>query len=558
MTVEMNNMNPDPRITTRTVNSMLAQLKTKPDTGVIQLSQVFRHQPEPVQNMLLQKLAEHYRKTDVENLRRLEQEIKSLKQPPLKLAILESFRNDEMGNRIALVTSGNDMLEVAISGDVQAEELIPGTRVVLPQGNSAIIGSRGLSPASAAAELERILPDGRFLLSIGNEKLVVQRGGEFLSSKDVQEPKPSDLIEYDPSTHLALRVAQHSVKTAEFVGEVPDVCWDDIGGLSEIREMVETEVLGPLLNPKVYESYGVKPPRGILFEGPPGVGKTMLIKALGKSLVSALGLDDDAPVLLQVKGSALLSSYVGESGARVRALSAAAREAAEKHGLAIIMLDDFEYGGGLHRGIGDRSSPAYSSLTAALISEMEGLGNNEKIVWVATANRADLIDNALLRPGRFTKKVAVGRPDPQACIQILLVHLRGKPIAQGQSMKDLAEKVVEQLFTYDDEHLLLRLHFADAGQYEVFPSQIISGAILSEAVRCAGLRAICRDLSNQPAEPSGITYQDLSEELDQQLRTVVSLIEAENANLNYLGIPAHRRVVAVEHILGNRQELLEK
>jgi proteasome-associated ATPase len=558
MTVEMNKPNPDPRATTRMVNSMLAQLKIKPDTGVIQLLQVFRNQPVPVQDIFVQTLAEHYRKSDIENLRRLEQEIKSLKQPPLKIAILESFRNDEMGNRIALVTSGNDMLEVAVSIDVQADELIPGTRVVLPQGNSAIIGSRGFAPACAAAELERILTDGRFLLSIGNEKLVVQRGGEFLNSKEMQKLKPGDLIEYEPSIRHALRVALNSVKTAEFVGEVPDISWEDIGGLNEVRETVETEVFGPLLNPKVYESYGVKPPHGILFEGPPGCGKTMLIKALGKSLVSALRLDQHAPVLFQIKGSSLLSSYVGESGARVRALGAAAREAAKEYGLAIIMLDDFEYGGGLHRGIGDRSSPAYSNLTASLISEMEGLGNNGKIVWAATANRADLIDSALLRSGRFSKKINVGRPNPQACIQILLVHLKGKPIAPGYTSEELAEKIVEQLFTYDDEHLLLRIHFADGAQYEVFPSQIISGAIMAETCRCAGLRAICRDLSKQFENPSGITFEDLSAELDQQLQAATSFIEADNASLHYLGIPAHRRVVAVEHVFGNRQELLEK
>ena len=124
-------------------------------------------------------------------------------------------------------------------------------------------------------------------------------------------------------------------------------------------------------------------------------------------------------------------------------------------------------------------------------------------------------------------------------------------------MEELAEKVVEQIFTYDDEHILLRIHFNDGGQDEVFPSRIISGAVLAEAVRTAGLRAIGRDLSDQNEEPAGITFEDISVSLIEQFKAVTCSVQPNNVHLYYLDLPLDRRVIAVEHVLMNRYEPVE-
>ncbi len=552
MIPERNRPKPDPQ-GVRLVDSMLNQLRMKPDIGIAILMQTLNRQPESVRLALIERLAKHYAKSNPEYLRKVENEIKLLKKTPRNLAVLETVRDDEMG-RFATVKDGNTLSEVEISGDVTDDELVPGCRVVLPKIAGAIIGTRSLPPALPAAEFERILNDGRFLMKIGSEHLVLGRGGELVNNKVIQKLKPGDLLEYDPSVNFAIRIAQKAVKTAQYLGEPPDVTWDDIGGMEGVKETIDSEVLGPLLNSKTYNFYGVSAPRGILFEGPPGVGKTMMIKAMGTSLLSALKLSKDAPVLYQIKGSSLLSSYVGEGPARLRALGAAAREAAKEYGLALILLDDFEYGGGLHRGVGDKSSPAYSNLTAALISEMEGLNGHGQIIFAATANRVDLVDSALLRAGRFSKKINVPRPDPEACMKILGVHLQDKPIAAGNNVEELAEKVVQQIFTYDDENLLLRLNYLDGEQDEIFPSRIVSGAMLAEAVRCAGLRAIRRDLSENLQEPGGITFDDLTAALNEQFGATIQTIEPSNAHMHYLNLPANRRVVDVEHVWKNRQE----
>ena len=536
----------------RQVNRILALLGQKPDSGVAMVTQTFRRQPEAVKDALVSRLAMHYASSNSEHYKRLEAENKKLKQPPHQLAVLEDLSHDGDNDRLAVVVTHEGLLEVPISEDVKDEQLIPGIRVALAR-NGAVIAVRGLPAACPAIEFARVLPDGRILADQGDQHFVLRPGGELIDEETTGELKSGDLIEYEASTRQAVRLAEPSTKAQEFVGEPPDVSWDDIGGLNDVRERIEEEVLGPIIFPEIYKAYGIHPATGILFEGPPGVGKTLLVKATGSALLSALDLKQDAPVLFRVKGTALQSSYVGEGPARIRAIAASAHKAAEEHGLAIIVLDDFEYGGGLHRGVGDRSSPAYSALSAALISEMDGVDRRDfRVVWAATVNRADLLDSALVRPGRFGQKIRVGRPGPEACVQILLVHLRGKPIAQRAAVEELADQVVQQLFSCDDDNLLMRVHYADSAFEEIFPRHVISGAVIAEAARGAALEAARRDRSNGATGPGGVRHEDLCKSLYAQLNSAISTVTASNAHLHYLGLPEDRRVVAVEHVWANR------
>lgn len=547
-TPSMKHPAPDQRAIERQVNLMLGQLRTKPDTGLAVIMQTLPRQHQSVQLALLQKLGAHYANSNSDHIRRLQEENKILKLPPHQIGLLEGSDHEQMGGRLAIVLTRDGLLEVAVSGDVQDEELIPGSRVALAKGG-AIVGVRGFPPACSAAEFERMLPDGRILLDQGNKPIVLIPGGEFFGGQKIDELRPGDLVEFDQAH--AIRIAEKSTKAKEFVGEPPDVTWNDIGGLEAVRKKLEREVLRPILYKKEHASYRILPPKGILLEGPPGLGKTMLVKALASSLLSALELRKDTPVVFQVKGNELLRSYVGEGPRRVRALGAAARDAAKEFGLSIILLDEFEYSA-LHRGVGDNSSPAYSQLTTALNSEMDGLGSESPIVWVATANRMDLVDSALLRPGRFSNKIPIPRPNQEACMKILLVHLRERPIAQGNTAEDLAEQVAQRLFVYDDDNLLMRIHFADAGHEEIFPPRIISGAVLAEAVRGASILAVDRDLSKTREQPSGITADDLIGSVYEQLSSIIAAVRPANARLHYLGLPDDQRVVSVEHVWAER------
>lgn len=541
------------RIIERQVDRILAPLHRKPDTGAALLVQTFPRLSPPTQQAVVRRLAMHFATANNDHTRKLEEENKRLKEPPHQAAILEQVGLSPDGERLAVVSSREGILEVPITGDVAEKDLVPGFRVMLAK-NGAVIAARGLPPVCPGSEFVRFLDDGRILARInGDPHLVLARAGEFLDETGQTTPKAGDLIEYEPLTRQAIRVTEDSVKAREFIGEPPDVTWDDIGGLDDIRQSVEEEVLGPIVSPGRYRPYRIRPPRGLLIEGPPGVGKTLLVKAIARDLLRAMKLADDAPVLFQVKATALQSSYVGEGPARVQALGAAARDAAAKHGFAVIMLDDFEYGGGLHRGVGDRSSPAYSTLSSALIAEMSGLDSREgNVLWAATANRGDLLDSALVRPGRFSKKIAVPRPGPDACVQILRVHLRERPAAKGHSIEELCDRAVERAFSCDDENILMRVHYADSSCDEIFPRHVISGALLAEAVWGAGIRAVRRDRLREEPEVGGITADDLCEALYEQLGMVLAQVTPANAQLHYLGLPQDRTVVAVARMQNDR------
>jgi ATP-dependent 26S proteasome regulatory subunit len=538
----------------RQVDRILATLSQKPDTGVAMLMQVYSQTAPAVQQRILYRLAMEHATSNTEYNRRLAEENERLKQPPHQIGVLDDLGLDPKGKRYAVVSTHEGLLEVAISESVAAEELVPGHHVALAR-NGAVVGVRGLPKAKPTCEFDRLLPDGRILArGPGDQSAVLRPAGELLDEETLARLRTGDLLEYEPATYQSVRVANQSNRIRDYKGETPDVSWQDIGGLEEVRSTVEEEVLGPIVYPEFYKPYGTRPPRGLLLEGPPGVGKTLLVKAIGRSLLQALDHHQDAPVLFTVKGTALQSSYVGEGPARVRALAKAAREAAQEYGAAIIMLDDFEYGGGLSRGVGDASSPAYSALSSAMIAEMDGIDDrSSRVLWAATANRADLLDSALLRPGRFGKKITVPRPGPEAAVQIFLVHLRGMPLAEGTTAQDLADRAVQSLFSTQDDNLLMRVHFADSGHEEIFPSRILSGAILAEAVRGASLRAIRRDRSNRCRRPGGIRFEDLQEALSEQLCSTVAEITAGNAHFHYLGLPEDRRVVAVERVDRDRE-----
>jgi transitional endoplasmic reticulum ATPase len=205
--------------------------------------------------------------------------------------------------------------------------------------------------------------------------------------------------------------------------EVPNVRWDDVGGLDSVKTALREAIAWPLSQPALFERIGLQPPRGILLYGPPGNGKTLLVKALASQ--SAINF-------ISIKGPELLSKYVGESEQGVRELFARARHAAP----CVVFLDEVD---ALAPKRGQDRSPVTDRVVSQLLTELDGveaLGN----VWViAATNRLDMIDDALLRPGRLDYRLEVARPDRRARAAILGVCLRKKPVAEGIDLAALAE-----------------------------------------------------------------------------------------------------------------------
>jgi len=572
------------------VDRILAPLQARSDAGTItvaatQLVGELAKLPLDTQCTMMYHVVTDVAKGTNEHSKRLIEENRRLKEPPRRVAALEEVRTDAGGRPVATVGTRDGMLEVPVSVEVKVDELRPGQRVILAP-NGAVIDGRGAAPANPLCEFDTLLADGRIMARLENGHRLVFRqdrnygcrcrgrgvcdrfaaehgshgtrkikvdgtlvllpGWDLQTRDSLGKLNPGDLLEYEPVTQQALRLAQSSARIQEFLGETPDVAREDIGGVDEIWPQIEQKVISPILFPELYAKYGLGTPRGMLFYGPPGVGKTMLIKAAARAVLSALGNDGNAPVLFAIPGASLLRPYVGEGNGLLRAIAKAAEKAASEHGFAVILLDDFEYAGGLHRGLADRSTPAHSSLTQSLLAEMDGLGSRgSRVTWMATTNRPDLLDTALNRPGRFGMRISVPRPGPDGCRQIARVHLTGRPLARELSAEQAAEAMADRIFAATDDNLLLRINYADSGQEEVFAPRLISGAIIGAAVTDAAQRAVSREIAK---EPGGLRLDDLLTCLDAHLRSAVAHITPANVRHYYLNLPDDRAVASVEQV----------
>lgn len=533
------------------IDDLLTMVQTNPGGSTIEVAaeRMMAMPKEAHQVAWLQTLSV-VAKSGNEAHKRILDENRRLKQAPNKIAVFDSVRYGQNGGSpVATILSNDGFMEVAVSTEVDCSTLVKGQHVALANNSLALLGGRILTPPNPSCEFERLLEDGRIMArGSGGQILVLGPGGSLNKAEALQGLKSGDLIEYDPQLRCATKLSCSSVRVREFVGESADVTGADIGGLDEIWLKIEQHIVGPLTNPELYQSYAVEVPRGVLFFGPPGCGKTLMIKAVARTILEALGLKVDAPIVFRVSGPSLLRPYVGEGEALVRSISKAAEEAAAEHGFACILLDDFEMSA-LHRGLGDRSSPAYSSLSASLISTMDGLGKrNSRVTWMATSNRIDLLDGAILRPGRFGLQIEIRRPDFNACKDILAVHLANVPLAEGHTRKSMAETVGRHIFSAEDENVLLRIEYADAERQEVFSYHIISGAIIAEAVRSAKVMAVERDRMGNNSKPSGIEPDQLIKCLNEQLHSAVLAVTPRNAHQYYLNLPPDRRIVAVDHL----------
>jgi transitional endoplasmic reticulum ATPase len=206
--------------------------------------------------------------------------------------------------------------------------------------------------------------------------------------------------------------------------EVPNVRWDDVGGLDDIKAALQEAIVWPLSQPALFEHAGVRPPRGIMLYGPPGNGKTLMVKALASQ--SNLNF-------ISVKGPELLSKYVGESERSVRELFARARQVAP----CIVFLDEVE---ALVPKRGHDHSPVTDRVVSQLLTEIDGVEALKDVWVIAATNRPDIVDDALLRPGRLDYQLEVPKPNLQARAAVLAVHLRSKPVDEAVDIAGLAER----------------------------------------------------------------------------------------------------------------------
>nr|WP_150462581.1 proteasome ATPase [Nesterenkonia ebinurensis] len=444
----------------------------------------------------------------------LKQALEADGQPPFTFATVIGYREARdrtEGKEIAAATAaGCDVLHsgrklrVSVSPLIKPEQLVPGNEVLLNE-NYTIIAVLEPEGTGEIARVKEVLPDGRLvILSRGEDERVVR-----LSSAAVQAAEGDravrigDAVVVDLRTGTATEVVPLSEVEDVVLEETPDISYQQIGGLAEQIEQIRDAVELPFLHAELYREHGLRAPKGILLYGPPGCGKTMIAKAVATSLADDSG---NGAFFLNIKGPELLNKYVGETERHIRVIFSRARERASEGSPVVVFFDEME---ALFRTRGTGvSSDVETTIVPQLLAEIDGVESLDNVIVIGASNREDMIDPAILRPGRLDVKIRVQRPSADGARQILKIHL-------GASVP-LRPALIEQ----HGGHAEARSALIDTVVKRLYPEQagFMSGAVLSNIVDRAKKLAIKEFLAGaEQNEIKGITEAHLHEAVEQEL-----------------------------------------
>ena len=439
-----------------------------------------------------------------EAIEKLESIIEKLRSPAFRVG---TFLAPVEPDKALVCVSGSDYV-CRVDPQVPLPSLQLGQRVLCNEA-FAVIQGLGFERNGPIVRIDELLSDGR--LRIGQESgfapLVLLRSALLQKEK----LKPGMEIRVDTNQKVALEVlgvGKRIERSLETVSETP---WSAIGGQDEAVQAIRDTIELPYLHKDLFQKFQHTVPKGFLLYGPPGCGKTLLGKAtaynLRQQLKDQTGVDHPE-FFLHVKGPEILNMWVGESERQVRDLFSQCRERANDGALAFLFIDEAE------SILGTRRSGRYSSILSTLVpmfcTEMDGLEPLQNVVVILASNRADLIDPAILRPGRIDRKIKVNRPTLEGAQQIYEIYLNETlPLAEPQ--KDLAKAMAEAHFSHTEENRFLEIVFRSGKKDFLYRGDMASGAIIAAIVERAKDIAIKRAISTK--EDTKLTRQDLLEAL---------------------------------------------
>jgi proteasome-associated ATPase len=455
-----------------------------------------------------------------EHIAALREEVEKLTMPPSAYGTFLNLNDD---GTIDVFTAGRKM-RVAVHPELEIDDLSRGQEVVLNESLNVVL-ARGPDGSGEVVTLKELIGDGSRALIVGRAD--EERVCELADSLIGHPLRAGDhLLMESRSALLVERLPRPEVEEL-ILEEVPDVTYDDVGGLDDQIDQIQDAVELPYLHADLFAEHDLQPPKGILLYGPPGCGKTLIAKAVANSLATRVsektGNDKTRSYFLNIKGPELLNKYVGETERQIRLIFQRAREKSEEGVPVIVFFDEMD---SLFRTRGTGiSSDIESTIVPQLLAEIDGVESLKNVIVIGASNREDLIDPAILRPGRLDVKIKIERPDSVSAKQIFGRYLVPTlPLAADElkragdgarAVEQMIDDAVALMYSTADENRFLEVTYQNGDKEILFFKDFASGAMIENIVRRAKKLSIKRQIGGGS---KGISTQDLLDSIKQEFR----------------------------------------
>jgi proteasome-associated ATPase len=500
-----------------------------------------------------EKLADALR-DEKQRIETLAEEVEKLSQPPATFGVFVGSNED---GSVDVVTAGRKM-RVMPAPDLDDDKLVSGAQVIL---NDALNVVEVLDPDGTGQVVkvkDRLGTDRAVVVSRGDEEHVAYLAGSLLGAV----VRAGDPVLYDARSGVATELLPREEVEELVLEEIPDITYEDIGGLEGQIEAIRDAVELPFLYAELFQEHQLEAPKGVLLYGPPGCGKTLIAKAVAKSLADKVrertGREDARSYFLNVKGPELLNKYVGETERQIREIFQRAKERSEE-GLPVIVFFDEMDSIFRTRGTGI-SSDVESTIVPQLLSELDGVETLKNVIVIGASNREDLIDPAILRPGRLDVKIKIERPTAEQAKDVMSKYLHPVvPIHPDEvdrhagdvqvAVARMIERTVEQMYEPSERNRFLEVTYASGDKEILYFKDFNSGAMIENIVRRAKKDAIKRFLSTGE---KGIKTEDLLTAIRDEFKENEDLPNTTNPD-DWARISGKKgeRIVYVRTLLGD-------
>jgi proteasome-associated ATPase len=492
-----------------------------------------------------------------EHIAALREEVEKLTMPP---SAYGTFLGANEDGTVDIFTAGRKM-RVSVHPEVEVDAITRGQEVALNESLNVVL-ARAAEVSGEVVVLKEVLEgrDRALIVGRADEERVCELAASLIGEK----LRAGDHLLMDGRSGLLVeRIPRPEVEEL-VLEEVPDVTYDDVGGLDDQIDAIKDAVELPYLYAEMFHEHDLQPPKGILLYGPPGCGKTLIAKAVANSLAQRVsertGDTTARSFFLNIKGPELLNKYVGETERQIRLIFQRAREKSEEGYPVIVFFDEMD---SLFRTRGTGiSSDIESTIVPQLLAEIDGVESLKNVIVIGASNREDLIDPAILRPGRLDVKIKIERPDEESATKIFRQYLTADlPIADTdtsrfggpeRAVEGMIVDAVDRMYAIDDSNRFLEVTYQNGDKEILYFKDFSSGAMIENIVRRAKKLSIKRQIESGE---KGISTQDLLDSIRQEFREHEDLPNTTNPD-DWAKISGKKgeRIVFVRTILAEGEE----